>query len=64
MKIINRLILIIPAALLVFFLTDTAQAQPVNQGQSTEAVEEILVVGSRRRDRSADDSPVPVDVIA
>ena len=63
MKIINRLILIIPAALLVFFLTDTAQAQPVNQGQSTEAVEEILVVGSRRRDRSADDSPVPVDVI-
>ena len=28
-----------------------------------EVVEEIVVVGSRRRDRSAADSPVPVDVI-
>ena len=28
-----------------------------------ERIEEIVVVGSRRRDRSAADSPVPVDVI-
>ena len=33
------------------------------QEQSAGVVEEIFVVGSRRRDRSADDSPVPVDVI-
>ena len=31
--------------------------------QATGAIEEVLVVGSRRRDRSAADSPVPVDVI-
>ena len=31
--------------------------------QASGAIEEIVVVGSRRRDRSAADSPVPVDVI-
>ena len=40
-----------------------AQAQPASQGQAAESVDEILVVGSRRRDRSAGDSPVPVDVV-
>ena len=36
--------------------TETASA-------SGGAIEEVVVVGSRRRDRSAADSPVPVDVI-
>ena len=38
---------------------------PPAVAQETEAgeIEEMIVVGSRRRDRSAADSPVPVDVI-
>ncbi|MCY3687629.1 MAG: TonB-dependent receptor [Gammaproteobacteria bacterium] len=40
-----------------------AEAQPSGQDEAAGPVEEIFVVGSRRRDRSADDSPVPVDVI-
>ncbi len=32
-------------------------------GAAAGPLEEVLVVGSRRRDRSASDSPVPVDVI-
>ena len=55
--------LLVTAVILTSFAAETAQAQPAGQGQSAEDVEEILVVGSRRRDRSADDSPVPVDVI-
>ena len=31
--------------------------------QGEEAIEEVVVVGSRRQDRSAADSPVPVDVV-
>ena len=38
---------------------EAASAPQVSSGQ----IEEIVVVGSRRRDRSAADSPVPVDVI-
>ena len=38
---------------------DEAQAASVSGGE----IEEVVVVGSRRRDRSAADSPVPVDVI-
>ena len=38
-------------------------AVPVLAQQGEQMVEEIVVVGSRRQDRSAADSPVPVDVI-
>ena len=64
MKTLIRLTLLVPVVFLVSIAADTAQAQPAGQGPGAEAVEEILVVGSRRRDRSADDSPVPVDVIS
>ena len=37
------------------------EGQPV--AQATGEVEEVIVVGSRRRDRSASDSPVPVDIV-
>ena len=65
MRALSRLILPLPPACLafVFFAADT-QAQPAGAGESAQPAEEILVVGSRRRDRSADDSPVPVDVIS
>ncbi len=63
MKTKCNLPLLVTAVILTSFAAETAQAQPAGQGQSAEDVEEILVVGSRRRDRSADDSPVPVDVI-
>ncbi len=45
-----------------------AQAESTGEAPHTAAasnavVEEVIVIGSRRRDRSAADSPVPVDVI-
>ncbi len=46
------LCLVLPSAL-------PAAAEEVQAGE----IEELIVVGSRRRDRSAADSPVPVDVI-
>ena len=36
---------------------------PGAAAQEASAIEEVVVVGSRRQDRSAADSPVPVDVI-
>ena len=62
MEKILSLSLFVSIVILASFTAETAQAQPA--GQAAEDVEEILVVGSRRRDRSADDSPVPVDVIS
>ena len=53
----------LPIVFLFSAAPGTVQAQPAEQGQSAGEVEEIFVVGSRRRDRSAADSPVPVDVI-
>ena len=41
----------------------TAQEDQSTADSSSAVLEEIVVVGSRRRDRSAADSPVPVDVI-
>ncbi len=38
-------------------------AQAGNAQPAAGEIEEVVVVGSRRRDRSASDSPVPVDVI-
>ncbi len=57
---INRL-----ATLPIVLVLATIPAAPAlsQSQQSAEALEEIVVVGSRRRDRSAADSPVPVDVI-
>ena len=50
-----------PSLLLCFVLPSAlpAAAEEVQAGE----IEELIVVGSRRRDRSAADSPVPVDVI-
>ena len=36
----------------------------VTESQADTLIEDIVVIGSRRRDRSATESPVPVDVIA
>ena len=63
MRIFSRAALAVPFASLAIVFTADVQAQPANAGAAAEPAEEILVVGSRRRDRSADDSPVPVDVI-
>ena len=38
-------------------------AEAQEEARAESAIEEVVVVGSRRRDRSAADSPVPVDVI-
>ena len=41
----------------------SAQEEAAPIAQASGQIEEVVVVGSRRRDRSAADSPVPVDVI-
>ena len=41
----------------------SAQEEAAPVEQASGQIEEVVVVGSRRRDRSAADSPVPVDVI-
>ena len=41
----------------------SAQEESASAPEVSGQIEEIVVVGSRRRDRSAADSPVPVDVI-
>ena len=64
MEKILKLSFIVSTATLASLAADTAWAQPAGESPAAEDVEEILVVGSRRRDRSADDSPVPVDVIS
>ena len=52
------------AAALATAVPALAQAQGAQDGgQNAQMVEELVVVGSRRQDRSAADSPVPVDVI-
>ena len=51
-------------ALLAGLSASAAQAQEADGAQPAAGeIEEVVVVGSRRRDRSASDSPVPVDVI-
>ena len=54
------------APLLAFLITGpvaSAQEETASAPEVSGQIEEIVVVGSRRRDRSAADSPVPVDVI-
>ena len=47
-----------------FLATSTAPASAQSSTSAVnENIEEVVVVGSRRRDRSASDSPVPIDVI-
>ena len=54
-------------ALLTLCSANIALAEDADEAQAASAsggeIEEVVVVGSRRRDRSAADSPVPVDVI-
>ena len=50
----------------LLLLANPVAAEEGSQAQAaseTMEIEEVVVVGSRRRDRSAADSPVPVDVI-
>ena len=54
------------ASLLVCVLSGpiaSAQEETATEQAAPGQIEEVVVVGSRRRDRSAADSPVPVDVI-
>ncbi|MDE0193693.1 MAG: TonB-dependent receptor plug domain-containing protein, partial [Gammaproteobacteria bacterium] len=54
----------VPIALASLAITnEPAIAQESDAQVSDGPIEEVVVVGSRRRDRSAADSPVPVDVI-
>ena len=54
----------VPIALASLAVTyEPAIAQESGAEASSGPIEEVVVVGSRRRDRSASDSPVPVDVI-
>ena len=54
----------VPIALASLAVTyEPAIAQESGEEASSGPIEEVVVVGSRRRDRSASDSPVPVDVI-
>ena len=55
-----------PAIALALALSASEPAlaeEPARAEGQGKVVEEIIVVGSRRRDRSAADSPVPVDII-
>ncbi|MEJ2090011.1 MAG: hypothetical protein P8Y69_16380, partial [Gammaproteobacteria bacterium] len=48
---------------LAIALLATPVVTPPALAQGAEAIEEVVVVGSRRQDRSAADSTVPVDVV-
>ena len=48
---------------LLFGPVASAQEETATEQAAPGQIEEVVVVGSRRRDRSAADSPVPVDVI-
>ena len=61
---LDRATILVPVVLLAFVaaLPERIEAQ-ASATEAAGVLEEIVVVGSRRRDRSASDSPVPVDVI-
>ena len=59
----DRAISLIPVILLAFVAALPEQVVAQTSTAAAGVLEEIVVVGSRRRDRSASDSPVPVDVI-
>ena len=64
MSIIERTTLWVSATLLAAFamVSSTSVAQEAS-GAAAGPLEEVVVVGTRRRDRSVADSPVPVDVV-
>ena len=64
MSILERTTLWMSAALLaaLAMVAGTSVAQEAG-GAAAGPLEEVVVVGTRRRDRSAADSPVPVDVV-
>jgi iron complex outermembrane recepter protein len=55
---------ILPAAIALALLAPVAYTPMVFAQQADELVEEIITIGSRRPQRSASDSSVPVDVIS
>ena len=61
----KRAALFVSTALLAALaaMVSTANAQEAG-GAAAGPLEEVVVVGTRRRDRSAGDSPVPVDVVS
>ncbi|MYD98661.1 MAG: TonB-dependent receptor [Gammaproteobacteria bacterium] len=52
-----------PAAIALLVSAAGPLAAQESGVEASSTIEEVVVVGSRRRDRSASDSPVPVDVI-
>ncbi len=65
MSIFNRVTLLVSTALVaaLAMMSGTSVAQEAG-GAAAGPLEEVVVVGTRRRDRSAGDSPVPVDVVS
>ncbi len=59
---VKPIALALPFAVALFAAAAPASAQET-AAEASSTIEEVVVVGSRRRDRSASDSPVPVDVI-
>ena len=45
------------------FLATSSTPVSAQSSADSENMEEVVVIGSRRRDRSVSDSPVPIDVI-
>ena len=64
MSTFKRAILVVPAVSLAVltFMSGNVAAQQAG-GPAAGPLEEVVVVGTRRRDRSVADSPVPVDVV-
>ena len=62
MNTLTRKALILACSAALFSGVSAAQESGTNSNSSAE-LEEILVVGSRAPGRSAEDSPVPVDVL-
>ena len=59
----ERATLLVSASLAAALVAVAGTSVAQETAPAAGPIEEILVVGSRRRDRSAQDSPVPVDVI-
>ena len=55
---------VLPTAIALGLLAPAAYTPIALAQQSDELVEEIITIGSRRAERSATDSSVPVDVIS
>ena len=60
----ERVTLLVSAALAAALAAFTAPSVAQEATPAAGPLEEVVVVGTRRRDRSAADSPVPVDVVS